>query len=400
MMLSNQDRLRSGDLSNAEHDSSVRSRLIALARRVIRNHDRIVKEVNHAQTLLAEARSMYADLEVHKANFDRLVKEKTVAFPWLAGAIADYYALCEERLARQLDTKQRPARKAAEEIRDASHRRREAERLLRLAEYKARYYESLFPWLAELVDESVEDDVIRSTVSEPLSADPASTWLTAAEYQTLAPGVRNQLALDRYKARSKSKWEIGRDYERFIGFCYERDGYRVSYKGAVDGFDDLGRDLIASRNGRVLIIQCKYWSQHKVIHEKHVFQVFGTAIEYELSNSMSQSSNSDARREPLLFNQKSTIQPVLVVSNKCSDRARVFAARLGVVLREQEPLGAYPLIKCNVSSSRQKIYHLPFDQQYDRVVIEPSRGECYAESVAEAERMGFRRAFKWKPAQE
>lgn len=396
MTSSNRERLIAGDLSNAEHDSSVRSRLIAIARRVIWNHDRITKEVSHAQQMLAEARSMYADLEVHKANFDRLVKEKTIAFPWLAQAIADYYALCEERLARQLDTKQRPALKAAEEVRDASRRRREAERLLRLAEYKTQYYESLFPWLSELADESIADEVVTATEPETSEEDPASTWLTAAEYQKLTPSVRNQIALDRYKARSKSKWELGRDYERFIGFCYERDGYQVSYKGALDGFDDLGRDLIASKGGRVLIIQCKYWSQHKLIHEKHVFQVFGTAVEYEMSAGALAKNTADHRIAPLLFSNQSTIQPVMVVSNKCSDRARAFAARLGVVLREQVPLDNYPVIKCNVSGSRQKIYHLPFDQQYDRVVIEPCKGECYADSVAEAESMGFRRAFRWK----
>ncbi|MBX3315848.1 MAG: restriction endonuclease [Phycisphaeraceae bacterium] len=400
MTLSSRERLIAGDLSNAEHDSSVRSRLIAMARRVIWNHDRIAKEVAHAEQMLAEARRMYADLEVHKANFDRLVKEKTIAFPWLAHAIADYYALCEDRLARQLDTKQRPAPRAAEEIREASRRRREAERLLRLAEYKTRYYESLFPWLTELVDESVADDVVAATQPEASAEDPVSTWLTAAEYQKLTPSVRNQIALDRYKARTKSKWEIGRDYERFIGYCYERDGYHVSYKGAVDGFDDLGRDLIASKQGEVLIIQCKYWSQHKMIHEKHVFQVFGTAVEYDMSTGPVASRAADNRTAPLLFSQQSQIQPVLVVSNKCSDRARAFATRLGVVLREQVPLDSYPVIKCNVSSSRQRIYHLPFDQQYDRVVIELRKGECYADSVAEAESMGFRRAFRWKSGQE
>ena len=42
-----------------------------------------------------------------------------------------------------------------------------------------------------------------------------------------------------------------------------------------------------------------------------------------------------------------------------------------------------------------KIYHLPFDQQYDRCIInEP--GEFYASTVAEAEKAGFRRAMRWR----
>jgi len=39
-----------------------------------------------------------------------------------------------------------------------------------------------------------------------------------------------------------------------------------------------------------------------------------------------------------------------------------------------------------------KIYHLPFDQQYDRTKIIPDKGEKYVYTVAEAEKAGFRRA--------
>jgi hypothetical protein len=45
----------------------------------------------------------------------------------------------------------------------------------------------------------------------------------------------------------------------------------------------------------------------------------------------------------------------------------------------------------------EKIYHLPFDQQYDRTKIRPGTGEKYAYTVAEAENDGFRRAWKWRP---
>ena len=53
------------------------------------------------------------------------------------------------------------------------------------------------------------------------------------------------------------------------------------------------------------------------------------------------------------------------------------------------------MIKCNISKTGEKIYHLPFDQQYDRVEISPNKGECYVYTVKEAEDRGFRRAFRW-----
>ncbi len=41
------------------------------------------------------------------------------------------------------------------------------------------------------------------------------------------------------------------------------------------------------------------------------------------------------------------------------------------------PLADYPRIKCNIARrDDERIYHLPFDQQYDTTLIEPERGEC------------------------
>ena len=60
-------------------------------------------------------------------------------------------------------------------------------------------------------------------------------------------------------------------------------------------------------------------------------------------------------------------------------------------------LERYPMIKCNVNpGTGESIYHLPFDQQYDRVIIGDQQGEFYADTIAEAEAAGFRRAYRWR----
>ena len=65
------------------------------------------------------------------------------------------------------------------------------------------------------------------------------------------------------------------------------------------------------------------------------------------------------------------------------------------------PLSTYPSIKCNISKKTgEKIYHLPFDQQYDKTLIEGEKNESYAETVNKAEVLGFRRAWKWKGIRE
>lgn len=69
------------------------------------------------------------------------------------------------------------------------------------------------------------------------------------------------------------------------------------------------------------------------------------------------------------------------------------ANRLGVPVKYIPLDLGYPMIKCNVNQGN-KIYHLPFDQQYDRVKIQHD-GEFYVKTVGEAERKGFRRAKRY-----
>jgi predicted transcriptional regulator with HTH domain len=64
-----------------------------------------------------------------------------------------------------------------------------------------------------------------------------------------------------------------------------------------------------------------------------------------------------------------------------SDTAKEFANALGVRYSENFSLKRYPIVKCNVSSSGMKIYHLPFDQQYDNTKIKEV-GEFYAMVMA------------------
>jgi hypothetical protein len=77
-----------------------------------------------------------------------------------------------------------------------------------------------------------------------------------------------------------------------------------------------------------------------------------------------------------------------------SDTANEFAKRLGMVVHQNHKFKEYPCIKCNVSAKGEKIYHLPFDQQYDNTKV-INNGESYAATVGEAEGKGFRRAFRW-----
>ncbi|MFZ1933507.1 MAG: hypothetical protein WCB27_25545 [Thermoguttaceae bacterium] len=96
----------------------------------------------------------------------------------------------------------------------------------------------------------------------------------------------------------------------------------------------------------------------------------------------------------------SVVKAIFATTTALSPDALVVAAHLGVVVRHEQ-LKRYPMIKCNINpTTEERIYHLPFDQQYDKVVIGNVPGELYAENVAEAEDAGFRRAFRWHGIQE
>jgi len=52
------------------------------------------------------------------------------------------------------------------------------------------------------------------------------------------------------------------------------------------------------------------------------------------------------------------------------------------------------LIKGNISSNGEKIYHVPGGQFYDRTVITPSKGEKWFCSEVEAQVAGWRRSLR------
>lgn len=351
----------------------------------------------HAKQLTA-VELQYNKLLEHMRGLDKIFDERKIQFPWLASAIADLHGLEAERDADTLERKKHPAVKAAAEVREHGSKRREAERVARQMRYRVEYYEKLFPWLADYVGDDVPDFAIETGGTADPSDDPVRIWLTEAEYKNLSTVEKNQMALDRWKTKKRSNWELGRQYERFIGYNYETLGYDVIFTGAIDGFEDMGRDLIARRGSELRVIQCKYWSQEKTIHEKHIFQLFGSTLEYAF-----RLGTFDNLMQLSLFGgpiKTTGATAVLYTSTKISDVAKDAAKKLQVECNESIGISDYPLIKCNISlRDGERIYHLPFDQQYDRTKIKAEKGEKYVYTVAEAEGAGFRRAWKWRPEQ-
>lgn len=191
-----------------------------------------------------------------------------------------------------------------------------------------------------------------------------------------------QKLLDDYVRSSHSMEEIGKLYERYVGHLYEVEGNDVVYNGILSGFEDLGRDLVVKRDGEIHIVQAKCWAKNKTIQEKHIFQLYGTMMHFKMTEA----------------NSYQNVKAVFYTTARYSERAQTVARTLGVDLQSTDLNRTYPMIKCNVSMSGEKIYHLPMDPYYDKVKIKPNQGEFYVSTVQEAVAKGFRRARNYKQA--
>ncbi len=342
-------------------------------------------------------KTLQADCE-QRVNYQRkintgltnLLKSKT-PFKEVAALKADFETSIFEKDEHYLRYKPHPAAIAADKVKEIRNQYKtslfESKQML----YKYEFLLSVFP---ELKD-SFEDEESLIHIKDQYASlddyndnrDHVRDWLTEEEYRKLSIDDRNQRALDRYKTRKKSNWEIGIEYELYIGYLLREgkkpfDGrWHVVQFGEKNGVEDLGRDIIADRIGfdgkrTVYVIQCKRWSEQRTVHENAICQLFGTTIEYKIKH-----------KSLLHYN----IVPVFITTTDLSDMAKEFAKQLGVQIMKI-PMGDYPMIKCNINNG-EKIYHLPFDQQYHRTDISKD-GEFYAMTVKEATNKGFRRAMK------
>ena len=307
------------------------------------------------------------------------------AFPFLASIMADYMTYDIKILSDKLNWghNQERAKKVASinSIRASAMERIEE---AKIATYQLDYLLELYPALEDVLDVEEYSELDYSDHGYLEEVDPVKNYLSKEEWTQLPTDERNQRALDNYiKSHSKSKWQIGRDYELFVGYKYEQKGYSVTYFGETQGLEDLGRDLICRKDGKTQIVQCKYWSKDKQIHEKHIFQLFATTVSYCIDHSIEQN----------------TVAPVFVTNITLSEEAKRVAKQLNVIYIENQMMGDYPRIKCNNGIDeyglRTKIYHLPMDQQYDKVLLNHD-GDMRVFTVQEAVNAGFRRAYKWK----
>ncbi len=338
-------------------------------------------EVKKIETLLQKEKERCVTL--------KSVLQSTVPFKLSASMYSDLTASIYKKEEDILKYKSHPARTAANVVSELKEKTKEVECQYKEMLYKYETLMSLFPELEKYVEDInyiKEGDIAKSIDEVKKDYDRVRDWITADEYKKLSLEEKNQRALDNYLKRKRTPKEIGDDYEMYVGWLLRNKGYETEMFGLKHGLDDLGRDIIAIKKdnlfnnlNEILIIQCKRWSQNKEIHENVICQLFGTTIQYIIKHKD-------------VLGSKIKVYPLLVTTAPLSNTAQKFADFLHVRVKII-PMGEYPRIKCNINNGN-KIYHLPFDQQYKTAEIK-DKGEFYAFTVKEAMNKGFRRAYKW-----
>ena len=344
---------------------------------------------NQTSTRKLELEQEYASLRNKCLSQTEQLRRATgnmTPFRYVASMLTDLEMCVFKDAEKWMKNKKNPAFSTAEKVKELRVKSRECFLQYKEMEYKYSFLLSVFPELKKYVDD--EEELLHLSDFKGYddfsdNRDRVEDWITSEEYMKLSVNERNQLAFDRYKKRNKSKWEIGMEYELYIGYVLRKDGFYIKQFGIENGLNDLGRDIIAEKahldgTRSIYIIQCKNWSKEKELHENVVCQLYGTTLEYQINH-------------PEYINTR--IIPLLVTTTKVSQTAEKFSRKLEVVVKTV-PFGEYPMIKCNINNDGERIYHLPFDQQYWRTRIEKP-GEFYAWSVKEAVEAGFRRAMRW-----
>lgn len=356
-------------------------RKVERADEIIKNKNQLVEKEKEINKKIAQNQEILNENKHICNEIQSIVNDNTQNNEYLASLIAEYYSIRDMIKEEMLKVKKNPAIKASDVVAEVKKEKRELLKENKKLEYQLNFLKNNFPMLEDamqLTKEEIESafNTIYSDKEYKDDYDTVKDYLTPEEYAKLSVVEKYQKALDRYQTRKKkSLWQIGISYERYIGYIYENKNYKVIYNGALEGKCDLGRDIIAENDEEILIIQCKYWRKESVIRENAIFQLYGTMILQQLQT-------------------EKKVKGILVTTTQISDTAKKVAQYLNIQTRENEIFDkTYPCIKCNINrTTREKIYHLPFDQQYDRIKIEINNGEKYVSTVKEADELGFRRA--------
>ncbi|QKF65293.1 hypothetical protein [Campylobacter corcagiensis] len=183
--------------------------------------------------------------------------------------------------------------------------------------------------------------------------------------------------LNIYKNKQNLSYdEIGKRYERYVGWYFEwvdMPRKKVTYRGILEGKNDLGVDLVVEPSyDKAILVQCKMWNQEK-------------DMRYDILAKLHMARDLYRQQYP----HKKEIKLMLIIQNdNLDEKSREICKRLRIEYNPNIKYNdEYPMVKCNLES---KIYHLPDDPLYDKIHMHKSTRK-YVATIKEAEALGCRR---------
>lgn len=138
--------------------------------------------------------------------------------------------------------------------------------------------------------------------------------------------------MSKVDAEFTERLEAGLEFEDYIAECYRRRGWRVFHRGRERQGADLGIDIVAVKDDRNVLIQCKRWSLGREIAPDVVATFIRDAEAYQRRRGHAQ---------PMLgLWQPATFLAVIATTTTLTDAAKTLALAKGVVVRENV---IYPL---------------------------------------------------------
>ncbi|WP_416191084.1 hypothetical protein [Neisseria sp. CCUG12390] len=257
------------------------------------------------------------------------------------------------------------------------------------------------------VDEAETDRPQQETVAEKPDAENGNIALASIFPSgfTAADAPRGEVDEEELKGRERELWEYanrrnlskreaGDRYERYLGYLYERAGWRVEYYGLTEGVANANRgiDLICEKDGVTHFVQTKYWSEG-VVAKTNVNNV----IDRIVKNMQGIIEKRAIRGE---------VHAVLAAKPKLSEQVAAYAQEQGVVLLDDLAVQPYPLVKCHTGKRGSRKYFLPYLadknpakyeeihqggwEPYDLVRMDIGGGDVYVHTIEEAEALGYK----------
>ena len=170
--------------------------------------------------------------------------------------------------------------------------------------------------------------------------------------------IRHQrYGLDGSPSEPKSNRQIGLEYEMSVAHEYRLHGYKVDLRGSRLGYDDMGIDVIAKRDGRTVLIQCKYWGYGKLIRENIVCQLKGSWDFYLLKNHL----------------PRENVQARIITNIYLSETAKEVADALGIVYEEGHEKVIVSELKADVANEDGGNDDMPDEIEWDEIPLYQSR---------------------------